>query len=167
MARVWSEGSHRIGVRISIADPLQMVSLMCGFMLVLSLLGLVGFAASFASVTVHIPNTQRIFGLVMFVSMAALFGFVTAFGMGQVWRFDKRSGRIDVLRAGLIVRSETMVGLDHLELQEIDDDDGGAARALLVYTDNRSVALNRINTGSTRELAILVAAVNQFLTSGE
>lgn len=152
-------------VRISIADPLQMISLLCGFMLALSLLGLIGFGASLASVTIHTPYGQRIIGLAMFVGLVFFFGFATLFGLGQVWRFDKQSKRVDVFRAGLIVRSETMVGLDRLELQEIDDDDGGAARALLVYAGDRTVAVNRINTGSTRELASMVSAVNQFLAS--
>lgn len=166
MARVWTEGADRISVRISIADPLQLLSLLCGGVLGLSVLGWIGFLASIFSFTVHVPPHQKLLGVTMLSGMVAVFGFGTAFGLAQVWRFDRQSGRIDVLRAGIVVRSETMVGLERLELKEIDDDDGGAARALLVYSDHRTIALNRTNTGSIRELASLVDAVNQFLQDG-
>ena len=164
MASVRRVGPNQILVRISIAEPLHMLAIPAGCGSILGLIALVGSISTLATSTV--PVGEKIAGVCMLAAIVLVAGFVAIFGASQTWKFDKSTGRIQALRAGIVVRTESMAGLVNLHLNEIDDGDGGMAQAVLVYEDRPAVPINTINTGSISELRTLVDTVNVFLHEG-
>ena len=135
-----------------------------GFLSFLGTLTLIGWIGNLGRPS-KFPTEQIIVGIILLLLVVSGLVFLTIFGMGQSWSFDKGTGEVQHSRAGIRVRTESMSGLTHLELKVVDDDDGGAAQALLVYKDRPPVPINRVNTGHIKELKELVDAVNQFLSA--